>query len=127
MKSLRPALHLGLVLALVLAACGTDGGERSRGETALSPAEVVRGARLAQVTGTVVDALSGAPVAGATIEGPGGTRATSDARGRFTLSGLPLGAEGELVARSADGAEARNRLRPLQAGTLEVVLRLRRP
>jgi hypothetical protein len=127
MQRLSPAPLLAVALSLAPAACGTDGGERASGSTALAPAEVVRGARVAEVTGTVVDAETGAPVAGASIEGPAGSRATSDAQGRFTLSRLPVGSEGEVVARTEDGAEARNRLRPLRAGTLEVVLRLRRP
>jgi len=122
-----PSAHraLALVLALALAGCGTDGAERAAGSPGGGSSAL--GARSATITGTVVDAESGAVVAGVSIEGPGGARAKSDERGRFTLSGLPVGGEGQIVARSQDGREAVNRLRPLRPGTLEVVLRLRRP
>jgi hypothetical protein len=117
---------MSCLLLCALGACGTDGAGGASGSSGPA-ASAALGARAATITGTVVDADSGAPVAGASIEGPGGARASSDAQGRFTLSGLPVGVEGELVARGQDGAEARNRLRPLRPGTLEVVLRLRRP
>jgi hypothetical protein len=111
--------------SLLVAGCGSNGSrsEASQPYPALSGA----GETTAEIRGTVVDALSGAPVAGVSIEGPAGARATSDEHGRFHLSGLPVGAEGELVARSKQGMEARNPLRPLRSGTLEVVLRLRKP
>ena len=116
------ALFAGLLLA---GGCGSNG---SRSEASQSyPALSGAGETTAEIRGTVVDALSGAPVAGASIEGPAGARATSDEHGRFHLTGLPVGAEGELVARSKQGAEAHNPLRPLRSGTLEVVLRLRKP
>ena len=105
---------LASTLLLALAACGANGGERTASPTRGVTAASLR-AGAATITGTVIDAASGAPVAGARVEGPGGTQTTSDAHGRFTLTGLPVGSEGELVARSDDGAEARNRLRPLAA------------
>jgi hypothetical protein len=123
----RPLAALALLaLSLCLWACGTDGAERA---PASAPAAVPGslGVRAATITGTVVDARTGAPVAGVPVEGPTGATAVSDEAGRFTLSGLPVGAEGDLVARGEGGAVARNRLRPLRAGTLEVVLLLRRP
>jgi len=81
------------------------------------------------VRGTAVDASSGRPLAGVRIEGPGGLVDTSDPDGRFELAGLPLGVSGELVARTDDGRTGRNKLRPLTAGALEVVVfvRSRRP
>ena len=115
-----------LILLLCLGACGTDSAERAASSAPAATASPLT-ARAAVITGTVVDARTGAPVAGVPVEGPGGAQAVSDASGRFTLSGLPVGVTGELVARSEDGAEARNRLRALRAGTLEVVLLLRRP
>jgi len=115
-----------LALLLSLGTCGTDAAERAAAGAPTSASSPLT-ARAAVITGTVVDARTGAPVAGVPVEGPGGGKAVSDASGRFTLSGLPVGSSGELVARAEDGAEARNPLRPLRAGTLEVVLLLRRP
>lgn len=77
------------------------------------------------VTGTVLDARTGKPVAGALVRGPGGVETKSDARGRFVLRGLRLGASGELVGTSPAGLAGKNRLRPLESGPLEVVLHLR--
>lgn len=77
------------------------------------------------VTGTVLDARTGKPVAGARVCGPGGVEARSDAQGRFVLRGLALGASGELVATTEAGLRGKNLLRPLASGPLEVVLHLR--
>ncbi|HEX6882671.1 MAG TPA: hypothetical protein VF530_04770 [Planctomycetota bacterium] len=77
------------------------------------------------VTGTVVDARTGKPVAGAVVRGPGGLETKTDKTGRFVLRGLARGASGELVATSAAGASGKNLLRPLEGGTLEVVIHLR--
>jgi hypothetical protein len=77
------------------------------------------------VTGTVVDARTGKPIAGALVRGPGGVETQSDARGRFVLRGLVLGASGELVGTTEAGLSGRNLLRALEAGPLEVVLHLR--
>jgi hypothetical protein len=77
------------------------------------------------VTGTVVDARTGKPLAGATVRAPGGLEATSDARGRFMLRGLPRGTSGELVATTASGRTGKNRLRSLAGGVLEVVVHVR--
>lgn len=120
------SLSTALVAFVLLAGgCGSHSNGRATGAP-YSPALSGAGETSAEISGTVVDALSGLPVAGAKIEGPGGTRATSDEHGRFHLRGLPVGAEGEIVARGKDNAEARNQLRPLRPGNLEVVLRLRR-
>ena len=128
MTMIGPKLCTAALAALVLlaSACGSNSVDRAPGSP-YSPALSGAGETSAEISGTVVDALSGLPVAGASIEGPAGTRATSDEHGRFRLKDLPVGAEGELVARTKDGSEARNPLRPLRPGTLEVVLRLRRP
>ena len=77
------------------------------------------------VTGTVVEAATGRPVADARVEGPAGAVAVTDARGRFRLEGLSSGAQGKLVALGANGLRGENRLRPLAVRTLEVVIYLR--
>ena len=117
---------LAPLAGLALLGCGANSNGRATGSPH-APALSGAGETTAAISGTVVDALTGLPVAGVSIEGPGGARATSDERGRFHLTGLPVGAEGEVVARAKDGAEARNPLRPLRSGTLEMVLRLRKP
>jgi hypothetical protein len=120
---MRPALSLALLLALaaLAASCrGPSGAEEDSGRAsaaAVGPGPVV--------TGTVVDARTGKPVAGALVRGPAGVEAKSDARGRFVLSGLAPGASGELVATAESGLSGRNVLRPLAAGPLEVVLYVR--
>jgi hypothetical protein len=115
------AYSLALLALLALAPLGCSGKNESTGVAeADDPRAVI-------VRGTVVDADTRAPVKGATIQGPGGVRATSDAAGRFSLSGMPVGASGDLVATTPDGGQARNPLLPLRPGTLEVVLHVRRP
>ena len=79
------------------------------------------------VEGTVVDADTRAPVAGAQVTAPDGSHARSDAAGRFRIAGLAPGLEGELVAEGPDGGVGRLPLRPLRPGPLEVVVHLRRP
>jgi len=105
--------------ALALGACQNPSPEPAVGRTEAAltgPAPVV--------TGTVLDARTGKPIAGAVVKGPGGVETKSDARGRFVLRGLPLGVSGELVATS-DGLTGKNLLRTLEGGPLEVVLHLR--
>ncbi|MSR63402.1 MAG: carboxypeptidase regulatory-like domain-containing protein [Planctomycetes bacterium] len=112
-----------LALLLLVPACrnpaeSNDGqGQRSSAPVAAGPAPLV--------TGTVLDARTGKPVAGARVVGPGGVEAKSDAHGRFVLHGLTLGAEGELVGTTTAGLTGKNRLRALASGPLEVVLYLR--
>lgn len=77
------------------------------------------------VTGTVLDARTGKPIAGALVRGPGGVETKSDTHGRFVLRGLALGVSGDLVGTSAAGLSGKNRLRELASGPLEVVLHLR--
>ena len=77
------------------------------------------------VTGTVLDARTGKPIAGAVVRGPGGAETKSDAHGRFVLRGLALGVSGELVGTSECGLTGKNLLRALEGGPLEVVLHLR--
>lgn len=120
------ALLLGL-----LAAC--RGGETDAAETSAEasggPIEAAARPALpgsrARITGTAVEAATGRPVEGVEVLGPAGSRAWTDAAGRFELVDLPAGLAGALEARGAGGLVAQNRLRPLRAGTLEVVLRLR--
>jgi hypothetical protein len=126
-SQLRSISILLALASLLLAApgCGSNGSGKSSGSQQF-PALAGAGETNAEIRGTVVDALTGAPVSGATISGPGGARGTSDEHGRFHLTGLPVGAEGEVVARTKNGGEARNPRRPLRSGVLEVVLRLRK-
>jgi hypothetical protein len=111
---------LGAALAL-LGACRNPGADdpdaaRVQAPAPAGPAPIV--------TGTVLDARTGKPIAGALVRGPGGVETKSDASGRFVLRGLALGASGELVATS-DGLTGKNLLRTLEGGPLEVVLHLR--
>lgn len=117
-------LFLALVVLSLTAACTNPppaGGDEllfPQGATAATgPAPLL--------TGTVLDARTGKPVAGATVRAPGGEEATSDERGRFVLRGLPLGTSGELVGTTKAGLAGKNRLRPLAGGPLEVVLYVR--
>jgi len=116
---MKTLARLAVVLTL-LAACRNP-----------SPPEPAHDAVAAQagpvpiVTGTVLDARTGKPIPGARVRGPGGVEAKSDARGRFVLRGLALGATGELVGTSEAGLSGKNLLRALEGGPLEVVLHLR--
>lgn len=120
--------HVALSLALIataLAACApTTGGAGS--PNASSRVDLRdRGATTASISGTVLDAKSGEPVAGAEITGPGGSKARSDAKGRFVLGELEVGAEGAVEARLSDGRKARVTLLPLANARLEIVLHVR--
>ena len=111
------ALVLGLSLA---AGCGrSDSGADQREQR---PA-----AGTAVIFGTTLDADTGEPLVGVEVSGPGGAHAVSDERGRFVLSNIPEGSAGRLQAKSRDGREAVNLLRPLRNARLEVVLHLRAP
>ena len=76
------------------------------------------------VKGVVVDVQDGEPLVGVRVEGPGGTRAVSDPRGRFILGGLEEGLTGKVRAWRSDGWEVEVPLRPLEPGSLEITLRL---
>jgi hypothetical protein len=112
-----------LLLCLVLlGACrNPEGGDAA----ALGAAPAGRSGPAPVVTGTVLDARTGKPIAGALVRGPGGVEAKSDKSGRFVLRGLALGAAGELVGTTEAGLSGKNLLRPLESGLLEVVLHLR--
>ncbi len=109
-------------------AIGGVGCESPRCATPEPPPNVLSTAALrgipAVVVGTVLEAATGKPVRGAVVSGPGGSQAVSDERGRFELAGLFAGMQGTLVAREGRLA-GENRLRPLEAGRLEVVIFLR--
>jgi len=111
-------------LGLVLGACGSSPDVEGAGASS----EAVTLAYVGEapvVVGTVLEASTGKPVAGARVEGPGGATATSDASGRFVLRGLAPGQTGELRGSTESGLTGANRLRPLKGGQLEVVLFLR--
>jgi hypothetical protein len=113
---------LGLGLSLVLAACGSSPGIEGEDSDSV-PLDYVGEAPV--VVGTALEASTGKPVGGVQIEGPGGSKATTDAGGRFVLRGLAVGMEGDLRGTTESGLTGANRLRPLKAGRLEVVLFLR--
>jgi hypothetical protein len=123
-SSTRRTLALAATLGLASAACAPTtprGGERDdAAERALADDPT------ASVTGTVVEAATGEPIAGVDVTGPGGARARTDKRGRFVLAGLAAGSRGPLVAELADGRRGEVRLLPLAAGRrLEVVVHVR--
>ena len=103
---MRGPWWFAIALASTLVACSTGAGEDC----------VVRG--------VVVDVQDGEPLVGVRVEGPGGTRAVSDPRGRFVLTGLDEGLDGSVRAWRSDGWEVKLPLRPLKRGALEVTLRL---
>ena len=111
-----------LLLAALAAGCGRDA---SAPGGAAGAAEAPPPAGTAVVSGTTVDAATGEPLPGVEVSGPGGVSAVSDARGRFRLEALPVGASGEVVARTHDGRTGSLTLRPLANARLEVVLHLR--
>jgi hypothetical protein len=71
-----------LLIALALVLCGAAGCNSD----ALPPA-----AGYASVTGTVVDAVTNAPIAGAAVTIDTVLTATSDASGKFTIEKVPSG------------------------------------
>lgn len=115
-------MALALLASAALLACHNPRSVRAGAEEASAPST---SGPSPVVTGTVLDARTGKPVAGALVRGPGGVEARSDAGGRFVLRGLALGASGELVATTEAGLRGKNLLRPLASGPLEVVLHLR--
>jgi protocatechuate 3,4-dioxygenase beta subunit len=123
---MRPARIAVLVLAAFLASAAACRNPGAGGDAAvLQGGASGRPGPAPIVTGTVVDARTGKPVAGAVVRGPLGVEATCDARGRFVLRGLPAGTSGELVATTAAGRTGTNRLRSLAGGPLEVVVHVR--
>lgn len=115
---MKRLLAFALVVSPALvASCGSCGSNVSRSSAAVADGRAV-------VVGTVLDAGTGEPVSGVKVEGPEGRTAKSDARGRFELSGLPVGTSGDVRAETADGRKAHVTLRALGPGRLEVVLQL---
>ena len=78
------------------------------------------------VVGTVLDAATGEPVSGARVEGPEKLSARTNSQGRFELTGLRVGLEGDLTVEMSDGRSGKVHLRPLRPVRLEVVLHLSR-
>jgi hypothetical protein len=116
--NVRPA---AFVAVLVLSACSDE-----RASAVTSAASTVGEVRVV-LRGTVLDAQSGEPVAGADVIAPDGSTTRSDSTGRFEFVDLPEELSGPLTATGEHGEVASNTLRPLRRGVLEVVLRLRAP
>jgi hypothetical protein len=112
---------LGLALVASAACAPTTGGAGSSSAADMHD----RASTDASVSGTTLDARSGEPLSSVEVTGPGNARARSDAKGRFLLSGLVVGATGTVEARASDGRKASVTLLPLASGRLEVVLHLR--
>ena len=111
-----PILALITLLAVAPELAGCSPSRRSQADQRAS-AEAV-------LTGTCVDAETGARLGGVKIEAPGGKSAVSDRDGRFEIRGLKAGEDGAVVASLSDGRRASLTLRPLAPGPLEVVLQL---
>lgn len=101
---------LALVLGLGVAACSCT---EERGPDSLTRT---------QVTGTVLDRSTGAPIADARVTLPDGREVHTNAEGRFVAQDLAVGLAGDLVAHAEDGREGRIVLRPLARRPLEVVV-----
>ena len=117
-------LFAPVIASTLLLGCGTSQHASDTGSGGVSPLAPNVQAGPPVVVGTVVEATSGAPVAGATIVGPDGIETVTDAEGRFRLKGMAPGASGDLKA-TAGLLEGSVRLRPLAGGRLEVVLHVR--
>lgn len=78
----------------------------------------------AQITGFTLEAATGEPLAGVSIEGPRELRAESDEAGRFALHGLEVGESGVLRAHHPDGLAGELPFTALEAGAREVVFHL---
>lgn len=104
--------HLVLAIALALGA-GACSCTDERDPDALTRT---------QVSGTVLDRSTGAPIADARITFPDGRETHTNAEGRFVAPDLAVGLTGDLVAHSEDGREGRIALRPLARRPLEVVV-----
>ena len=61
------------------------------GATAPASVSLVHRPVVGGIAGRVLDAQTSAPIAGATITGPGSSSATSDAQGNYALAALPAG------------------------------------
>ncbi len=109
--------RLAIFVATVLASCG--------GESAAHSAPESDSAAHCALVGTTLDAATGALLADVELSGPDGARTRSNAEGRFAFENLSTGWSGEVSARTADGRAQSLHVRPLQPGSLEVVLHLR--
>jgi hypothetical protein len=118
---------LAACLWLATCSCESNGRERESAASPLHSTSYVSREGPPVVSGVAILAATGKPLAGVTLTLPDGTTAVSDEAGRFELAGMEPGLEGVLEARSKDGLVGENRLLPLSAGRLEVVVRLRRP
>jgi hypothetical protein len=118
MKTTRATIVLALAFAAftALACCARHGATQSE-----------KNASESVLTGTCVDAATGERLSGVKVEAPGGKSAVSGRDGRFEIRGLPAGQGGSVTASTSDGRQASVPLRPMIAGTLEVVLRLAEP
>lgn len=114
-----------ILLLFLLACCGAPRSREAASVSALSEAALLQRGEPPRVLGTVIDAASGAPVAGARVIGPLGASTESAEDGRFEIAGLAFGVGGVLEAQAAEGRVGRVLLRPLEGGPLEVVIFVR--
>lgn len=110
---------------LAVAACAPPSSSSKAQGSFGAKAREAASDKACSIAGTTVDAATGEALAGVSITGPKGARATSDKSGRFVIADLPAGTTGEVEAVAKDGRKARVSLRPLAAGTLEIVLHLK--
>lgn len=120
LRSIGSATFLGALVCASLLSLAIGGASCANEPRSNSGHGAVDGTVV--VTGTVIDAATGAPVAEARLRGPRDTRATSDDKGRFELRGLQVGDAGELEATTEDRRAGRVPLRKLRPGPLEVVV-----
>jgi hypothetical protein len=108
-------------LLLIACACRKSGSSASGAPDASGTAAPV-------VVGTVIDAATGEPVSGARVEAPDKKHAKTNRDGRFEITDLTAGTEGDLTVKLDDGRAGHVHLRRLVRGPpLEVVLQVSRP
>ncbi len=111
--------------SLVSHSCAGTGATHAGSRRAASAAaDLAAATQETRVRGSVLDARTHKPVAGARVEALGQTASTGP-DGRFELTGLPVGRAGQLTVEAQDGRRGANRLRPLRAEPLEVVVHVK--
>ena len=115
-----------LGLQVAFSACGSNPqAAEPLVEDSAGDLEYDRSGILPVVTGTVIEASTGRFLAGVQVEGPDGQKTNTNAEGYFELRGLRYGNKCIIRATSESGLKGENRLRSLQAGSLEVVIYVR--